>query len=158
MSNKVREVAKGRLSKKRGSFTRAVNPDLANVEDDKIKASGDIEFLVVQHVLSKDQEEEVETKIRILEGKLDNGEYNESAKSELTDQIEREKRDLLHIRDIKSKEYLDIVEDSGRIHYITRKVTLKIPYTFVKAEMKGKTLLHTYEWKYKGCIFTGCNP
>jgi len=42
--------------------------------------------------------------------------------------------------------------------YITREVTLHIPYRLVKSEVIKNKLIHTYAWHFNGCIFTGCNP
>ena len=55
----------------------------------------------------------------------------------------------------------DIIEevlDNGKICYIIRKETLKIPYKLMKSEVISGKLIHTYAWHFKGCIFTGCNP
>lgn len=158
MANKVREVAKARLSKKKGTFQTNA-PELQDATEEQLnQLCGKITFYVTKYVLSVDQEQRVEEKIEALTNKIKEMELLDQDTTSIYEQLEKEKRDIDHIRDIKSQKFHKTVEDGGRIHYIDREETLIIPYTYVKTELINGEAVHTLEWYYKGCIFSGCNP
>ena len=64
----------------------------------------------------------------------DNGSLIEIDK--VHDNIQEAKDDLADIIETQGKEYLEIITDNGRKHYISRRATLKIPYEFISSEQK----------------------
>ena len=158
MSNKVREVLQGRLSKKRWVFPRTISDKkIANITNIWGKMNGQVQLYIVKHVLSLNQEEEVHNKILALEGLLKNEEDLERIK-DISKQIEVEKADLERIKAIKKEKFIQTVLENGRMHYISEIKSIIIPYTVVWKKKQWDDTVFTMEWKFKGCVLTWCNP
>ncbi len=167
MSNKVREVLQGRLSELDGSFQTEVPLEYENYTDKQLNPGWTITFKVVDKVLRLNEKEETEKNIIRYE-KISHDYYNKDITfypngsaidiNLLKGTLETEKEHLLHIIWIENKKYKEVLVEDGRRHYITREVTLTIPYDLIKSEKVEGKLIHTYAWHFKGCIFTGCNP